>query len=106
MVSDIVPLTIGVEIAGNKVSALIKAKMTMPCEKEKTYKTSADNQETLMVRMRQGENEDADKNHNLGSYNITGIPKKPKGQEKVTILLHVDVNGILKVTSTAMHDGA
>ena len=43
IVSDVQPLSIGIELAGNKVSKLIKAHSTIPCEAIKTYVTSQDN---------------------------------------------------------------
>ena len=40
IVSDVSPLSIGIELAGNKVSQLIKAHSAIPCEAIKTYVTS------------------------------------------------------------------
>ena len=40
IVSDVSPLSVGIELAGNKVSQLIKAHSTIPCEAIKTYVTS------------------------------------------------------------------
>ena len=78
--SDVVPLSIGIELAGDKVSKLIKAHSTMPCEKTQTYVTSQDNQQAVLVRLRQGEEEIASKNHCLGDYVVDNIPPAPKGK--------------------------
>lgn len=44
IVSDIVPLSVSVEITRNRVKKMIKATSAMPCEKEETFLTSVDNQ--------------------------------------------------------------
>ena len=43
IVSDVSPLSVGIELAGNKVSQLIKAHSTIPCEATKVYVTSQEN---------------------------------------------------------------
>ena len=59
-----------------------------------------------MIRLRQGESDFAKENHDLGAYVIEGIPPKKKGAEKIKVCLRVNENGILTVTTTAMHDNS
>ena len=42
----------------------------------------------------------------MGKYNKDGIPKEPKGAQKVDITFKIDSDGILKVTTQALHDNS
>lgn len=43
VVSDVIPLSIGIGLANGKFSPLIKAHSTIPCDFTKEYVTSKDN---------------------------------------------------------------
>merc|ERR1719414_2276424 len=38
-------------------------------------------------------------NHNLGKFDLTGIPPAPRGVPQIEVTFEVDVNGILKVSA-------
>ena len=43
IVSDVAPLSVGIELAGNKVSTIFKAHSTIPCVATKTYVRAREN---------------------------------------------------------------
>ena len=51
IVADVTPLSIGLALAGDKVSNLIKAQSKTPCEKEKVFVTNRVNQQEILVRI-------------------------------------------------------
>ena len=51
IVADVTPLSIGLALAGDKVSNLIRAQSKTPCEKEKVFVTNRENQSEILVRI-------------------------------------------------------
>jgi len=44
-------------------------------------------------------------NHNLGKFDLTGIPPAPRGQPQIEVTFNVDANGILTVTANEKGSG-
>ena len=63
------------------------------------YETAHDNQETITVRLFEGEDESPDINTPVGTVLVTGIPKRPSGQP-VQISFDVSHGGCLEVVVT------
>ena len=38
-------------------------------------------------------------NHNLGKFDLTGIPPSPRGVPQIEVSFEIDVNGILRVSA-------
>ena len=70
----------------------------------KKFETGRDNQTSINLDVLQGENYLASECHKVASTKLTGIPKKPKGIEKINVTYSVDENGLLTVTATSTND--
>ena len=44
-------------------------------------------------------------NHQLGKFDLTGIPKGPRGQPQIEVTFEVDINGILQVGASEKSSG-
>lgn len=44
-------------------------------------------------------------NHKLGSFDLTGIPKAPRGQPQIEVTFEIDINGILAVSANEKSAG-
>ena len=96
---DVTPLSLGVEIVGGKMSTIIKRNTTVPCRNSGTYHTVCDYQESVCIKVFQGERELTKDNHFLGKFTIDGIRKAPAGEVSFEETFELDINNILKVTA-------
>ena len=102
---DVTPLSLGLELNSGEMDILIPRNTTIPCEKEAKYKTVKDNQQTIKVKVYQGERKLAKENKFLGECLISNIPPKPKGSVIIIVNFSLDINGSLIVTASERSGG-
>jgi len=96
---EVTPLSLGVEVLGEKMSVVIPRKTIIPCKKTKTFTTVSDNQTVVDFRVFEGERLQTTGNHLLGNFLLTDVPPAPKGVPVFEVTFDIDVNGILNVTA-------
>jgi len=107
---DITPFSLGIEIKneskdekikekGKIMSIIIKKRSKLPIKNTKHFMTTDDFQETASILVYEGEKKYVIDNHLLGEFNLTNLPKKPKGEVKIDVTFEVDINGILYVSA-------
>merc|ERR1712232_81721 len=94
---DVTPLTLGFESGEGEFAAVLRRNTAIPTKRSQLISTSEDNQQTVSIRIYEGERPLANDNHFLGEFNITGIPPAPRGQPQIEVTFEVDSNGILYV---------
>jgi heat shock protein 1/8 len=102
---DVIPLSLGIETAGEIMTVLIPRNSKIPTEKEETFSTYADNQEKVVIKVYEGERTRTRDNNLLGSFELSGIPPAPRGTPQIKIKYSVDENGILNVSATETTSG-
>lgn len=102
---DLTPLSLGIEIRGNLVERIVEINTPLPADYTKIFTTTMDNQESVKIRVFQGEGRKASENELLGEFTLTGLPKKPAGQVRVAVQFEIDTNGILNVTAKDVETG-
>lgn len=98
--------TLGVEVLGNKMDAIILRDSKLPARVTKKYKTVDDNQDEAIINIYEGEEERVNENILLGTIEVKNIPKGPSGQEVLDITFEYDLNGILDVTVKTISTGS
>ena len=111
---DVTPFSLGVEIAtfiGNKVvpgiyKPLIRRNSTIPQTREDIFRTIYPNQDSVEIRVYQGESPIANQNRLLGNFLISDLQVDVPGElAAVTVCFDIDVNGILRAQATDRKTG-
>ncbi len=96
---DVTPLSLGVEVEGGLMNAVIPRNTTIPTKKQQVYSTAADNQPGVEINVLQGERSLARDNKSLGTFKLDGIPPAPRGVPQIEVTFDIDANGILHVSA-------
>merc|ERR1711998_699223 len=96
---DVNPLTLGIETVGGVMTKLIPLNSIIPTKKSQVFSTAADNQETVTIKVYEGERAMTKDNHLLGQFDLTGIPPAPRGTAQIDVTFSIDANGILTVSA-------
>ena len=96
---DVNPLSMGIETVGGVMSTIISRNTVVPTKKQQIFSTAADNQESVTIKVYEGERPMTKDNHLLGSFDLTGIPPAARGVPQLEVTFQIDANGILEVTA-------
>jgi molecular chaperone DnaK (HSP70) len=93
--SDYLPYSLGVCLYNGTLRKLIQAKTYYPCKGRHIFKTVRDNQQTIRVKIYEGEKLFARSCKPIGEIVARDLPELPAGKLKCEISLVFDKNGIL-----------
>ncbi|MDB4447037.1 Hsp70 family protein, partial [Akkermansiaceae bacterium] len=93
---DVTPLSLGIETMGGLMNVLISRNTTIPCKAGEMFTNAVEGQESMKVRVLQGERELAKDNWELGSFEVRFEPNR-RGQARVGVEFRIDADGILSV---------
>ena len=96
---DVTPLSLGIETMGGVMTKLIERNTTIPAKKSQIFSTAEDNQQTVGIRVYQGERTMARDNKLLGEFQLDGIAPAPRGMPQIEVTFDVDANGIMHVSA-------
>ena len=109
---DVTPYTFGTSALGivdgmptnSLYCPIIKKNTPIPVTKSESFFTASDYQPRVEIKIFQGEDPDADNNIEIGNFTVSGLSKVPSGNP-IVLNLHLDLNGILKVTAVEKNTG-
>ncbi|MEZ4860719.1 MAG: Hsp70 family protein [Caldilineaceae bacterium] len=112
---DVTPMSLGIETArmtmtgrldGDHFAPLIHRNATIPVEKSEVFSTIFPGQDSIHIKVYQGEHTVASRNVLLGDFMVEDVKaNREDGLADVTVNFKLDINGILDVTVTERGSG-
>lgn len=96
---DVTPLSLGIETKGGLLNKIIPRNTNIPVSSAQDFITAEDNQESVNIRIYQGERPLSKDNEFLGEFVLSGFEKRPKGQTKIVVKFDIDSSGLITVTA-------
>ena len=96
---DVTPLTLSIELSNGQSKPLIKRNSTIPISAKDTFTTSKDFQDSMLIKLYQGERLMAKDNFLVGTAVIDGILPAKAGLATVEINFQLDSDGIIKISA-------
>ena len=93
---DVTPLSLGIETFGGLMNVIIPRNSTIPVKAGELFTNAVDHQESMAIRVLQGERELAKDNWLLGEVTVPFTPG-PKGSARVGVQFAIGLDGILEV---------
>jgi molecular chaperone DnaK len=102
---DVTPLNLCVETAGGYADILVDRNTPVPCERTREFVTIRDNQESVVVRVAQGDSQRFQENVLLGEVQLSKLSSAPRGQVRIAVTFGLDSDGMLHVRALDVTTG-
>ena len=96
---DVLPINIGIALPNGKALPVFERNTSVPNQKMKVFTTSKDNQDSLKIKLVQGDSGKVDDSEMIGEFVFRGIHPAKKGKAKVEVIFKINNEGILSVTA-------
>ena len=104
---DVTPYSLGIETAEwrmggpipDRYNVIIRRNTPIPVSKSEVYTTLSPDQETVEIKVYQGEEPTASHNTLLGEFFMEGVKKTARGQPEIVVNFDYDMNGIVSVSA-------
>ncbi|XP_063603323.1 heat shock 70 kDa protein-like [Penaeus indicus] len=102
---DVAPLSLGIETHGGEMTTVIERNTSIPASRSSIFTTFQDDQESVEIKVFEGERPCTKDNNLLGTFSLNGIPKAPRHTPQIEVSFDIDVNGILDVRAVEKSTG-
>ncbi len=105
LLMDVTPHSLGIETAGGFCRLLIRRNAPIPTEHARVFTTAADGQDSVVVRICQGEEKNFADNEALGEIELFGLRSGARGTVKIEVTFILDASGVLAVRALDQDTG-
>jgi molecular chaperone DnaK len=102
---DVTPLSLGVETVDGYCEHIIRRNSAIPAGQTKMFTTARDGQETVVVRICQGEDRHIRGNQLLGEVVLDGLRPATRGKVQIAVRFMIDADGTLQVRAQDVGTG-
>ena len=96
---DVTPLSLCVGVAGGLAEPVIERNTPVPIEQSRTFTTFQDDQESVKIRVYQGESRQSEDDELLGQFEFSGFKKGRRGEVQIDVTFEINADGIVNVTA-------
>jgi molecular chaperone DnaK (HSP70) len=102
---DVTPLSLRIGVAGGLAEPVIERNTPVPIEQTRTFTTYQDFQESVKIRVFQGESRQSEENEMLGQFEFSGFKKARRGEVRIDVTFEINSDGIVNVTACDQETG-
>ena len=102
---DVTPLSLRLGVAGDLAESIIERNTPVPIEQTRRFTTFKDYQESVDIRVYQGESRDVQENELLGQFMFSGFEKARRGEVSIDITFEINADGIVDVKAKDLSTG-
>ena len=102
---DVTPLSLRIGVAGGLAETVIERNTPVPIEQTRAFTTFQDDQESVKIRVYQGESREAKDNELLGQFEFSGFRKARRGEIAIDVTFEINADGIVDVTARDRETG-
>jgi molecular chaperone DnaK len=102
---DVTPLSLRLGVAGGLAETIIERNTPVPIEQTRRFTTFKDYQESVDIRVYQGESRDVQENELLGQFMFSGFEKARRGEVSIDITFEINADGIVDVKAKDLSTG-
>ena len=95
---DVAPLTLGIEMAGDVITALTPRNTTIRTNSW-VFSAYADKLHGVLIHVFEGEASMTAHCNLLGKFELSGIPPEPRGVPQIEVTVDIDANGVLNASA-------
>jgi molecular chaperone DnaK len=96
---DVTPLSLRIGVAGGLAETVIERNTPVPIEQTSVFTTFRDYQQSVRIRVYQGEARAAEENELLGEFEFSGFKNARRGEVRIEVTFEIDTDGIVNVTA-------
>jgi molecular chaperone DnaK len=96
---DVTPLSLQIGVAGGLTEPVIERNTPVPIEQTRTFTTFNDFQQSVSIRVYQGESREATENEMLGHFEFSGFRSGRRGEVEIDVTFEINTDGIVNVTA-------
>jgi molecular chaperone DnaK len=102
---DVTPHSLGVETVGGYCEQVIRRNAAIPVEQTRIFTTARDHQDSVRVRICQGESRRLEDNQGLGEVVLAGLRRAARGVVKIGVTFELTADGTLNVRAKDLGTG-
>lgn len=97
--NDVTPYSLGVELDDGRFVRVLERNTQIPASARRLFTTVSDNQESVEIRVLQGDSENDEARRSLGRFLLSGIREGKRGEPRIEVSFTVDADGIAHVAA-------
>jgi molecular chaperone DnaK len=96
---DVTPLDLRIGVAGGLAEPIIERNTPIPIEQTRRFSTTRDFQDSVQIRVFQGDSRQATGNEILGEFEFSGFKSARRGDVAIDVTFEINADGIVNVTA-------